>query len=352
VSRTPAPPFSPSRRAFLGRVARAGGVFACALPTLVGCVAARREPRPWEGRFLTIVTAGGAVRQALRVGLFAPFAEATGCRVSESVLPIDDLVVELRRQIAERRIEWDIVALDAPRLAVLARDESRPLARLERQPDAASAPLPLWLRESGVAILGDTLALAVRSGPFNGALPRDWGAAWDTGRFPGPRYFPRDPVGLLEIALLADGVAVERLYPLDLDRAFRALDRLRPAIHTWWRQAARGDEALTLGQADLALARGGDLRAALATGASAALAPLPMPSLLLTFAVLQGAPNADLARDFLAYATGPTAQTSFGEQGYRPITALDTPGTFAPDLTWWGEQGRDALARFAQWLAR
>jgi putative spermidine/putrescine transport system substrate-binding protein len=272
-------------------------------------------------------------------------------------MPIGDLVAELRRQVLVGQTEWDVVALDAPRLAALSRDEPALFARLGDLALDRRALLPGTLRDSGVAILTDTLALGVRTAPFGGRTPSSWPAVWDTAAFPGPRHFPRDPVGLLEIALLADGATSDRLYPLDLERAFRSLDRLRPAVRTWWTRPARAGEALALGEADLVLAHGDDLRAAIAEGAVAALAPLPFPALPLVLAVPQGAPNADIARDFLAYALQPNTQAAFGNRGYLPILADTAPAapespSFALDLTWWAEHGRAALARFEAWVGQ
>lgn len=73
---------------------------------------------------------------------------------------------------------------------------------------------------------------------------------WDLAKFPGARSFPNfdDPWRVLAAALLADGVPREKLFPLDVDRAFRKLDELRDSVQVWWRtgdqsvQAFRNDE--------------------------------------------------------------------------------------------------------------
>ncbi len=33
---------------------------------------------------------------------------------------------------------------------------------------------------------------------------------------------------------MADGVAPDALYPLDVDRAFRKLEQIKPHIAVWW----------------------------------------------------------------------------------------------------------------------
>jgi putative spermidine/putrescine transport system substrate-binding protein len=49
-------------------------------------------------------------------------------------------------------------------------------------------------------------------------------------RFPGPRSLRNHPVDNLEFALLADGAAMDKLYPIDMDRAFRKLDEIRQHV--------------------------------------------------------------------------------------------------------------------------
>lgn len=61
---------------------------------------------------------------------------------------------------------------------------------------------------------------------------RTWSDFWDTSRFPGPRSLPNNPI-TLHIALLADGVAPDKIYPYDLERAFKKLDQIRPAVRNF-----------------------------------------------------------------------------------------------------------------------
>ena len=58
--------------------------------------------------------------------------------------------------------------------------------------------------------------------------PKTWAEFWDTERFKGKRslYSNVSDGSVLELALLADGVALDKLYPLDVDRALRSLERL------------------------------------------------------------------------------------------------------------------------------
>jgi putative spermidine/putrescine transport system substrate-binding protein len=68
----------------------------------------------------------------------------------------------------------------------------------------------------------------------------NWGDFWNVVRIPGRRGLRKSPVGTLEIALMADGVAQRDVYTVlrahdGVERAFRKLDQLRPYV-VWWQR--------------------------------------------------------------------------------------------------------------------
>lgn len=311
----------------------------------------------WAGRFLTIATGGGALRADLWTSLCEPFMRATGCRITDVSLPPEQLSAELRRQFFNGRVEWDVVVLDTPRLLVLARAEPQLFAHPPNRALAWRGLPSAAARAIGVPLLTDTLLPLRRVAPFAREAPNSWADFGDAARFPQPRALPRDPVGLLEAALLAAGVDPAALYPLDLDRAFAALDRLRATVVDWWTIRERGTDALTLGAVDLLVTRGGDARAALATGAHIVPLGVPVPTLPQTLALPRGSANATQARDFLALALTDAVQVTFATQGYWPALATAPAPAAAPvlvplDLGWWATEGAAALERFAAWFGQ
>ncbi len=73
----------------------------------------------------------------------------------------------------------------------------------------------------------------------DGAKPTTWADFYNVEKFPGTRSVYDHPRGNLEIALLADGVDPAKLYPLDVDRAFKKLATLKPSIGIWWNSGAQ-----------------------------------------------------------------------------------------------------------------
>src|SRR5690606_15830437 len=74
--------------------------------------------------------------------------------------------------------------------------------------------------------------------------PQTWADIWDVENFPGKRTLPDRAGDILPMAALADGVPLDELYPLDLDRAFAALERIKGAVAVWWQAGAQAPQLL------------------------------------------------------------------------------------------------------------
>ena len=94
-----------------------------------------------------------------------------------------------------------------------------------------------------------SFVLGFNKAAFAGKEPKSWADLFDTRAFPGKRTFYKwSAPGALEIALLGDGVASDKLYPLDLSRAFKKLDTIKPEV-VWWSGGAQSQQLLAPGEA-------------------------------------------------------------------------------------------------------
>ena len=73
--------------------------------------------------------------------------------------------------------------------------------------------------------------------------PKNWADFFNTKDFPGKRTMQDRPYGL-PFALLADGVPMDKLYPLDVDRAFKVMDRIKKDVSIWWSAGAQPPQLL------------------------------------------------------------------------------------------------------------
>ena len=86
--------------------------------------------------------------------------------------------------------------------------------------DKSKVP-PGMTTQWGVASYFFSYIFAVNEKRAKDKIPKTWADFWNVKDFPGKRGLPGYSQGVYEAALLADGVAPDKLYPLDLDRAER-----------------------------------------------------------------------------------------------------------------------------------
>jgi len=81
--------------------------------------------------------------------------------------------------------------------------------------------------------------------------PKSWADVWDVQRFPGRRVLRREEVWVTEAALKADGVKDGEFYPLDVARAFRSLDRIKPHVKAWYYDNSQAQQLMGQEEVDI-----------------------------------------------------------------------------------------------------
>jgi putative spermidine/putrescine transport system substrate-binding protein len=175
----------------------------------------------------------------------------------------------------------------------------------------------------------------------------------------------------LEIALLADGVAPDALYPLDVERAFRALDRVKPSITVWWEAGEQPAQLLASNEVSMASIWNG--RAYNAARAGKPVRFTWNGGLLSSdwWIVPRGSKQKALAEEFIRFASTAKAQAAFAQQiPYGPINpdafallpdAVKADLPTAPDnfnkqevlrRDWWNANEAALTTRFNEWLLK
>ena len=81
--------------------------------------------------------------------------------------------------------------------------------------------------------------------------PKSWADFWNVERYPGRRMLRTEELWTIEAALKADGVKDSEFYPLDVDRAFRSLDRIKPHVRTWYSDNSLSQQLMEQEEMDL-----------------------------------------------------------------------------------------------------
>ncbi len=200
-----------------------------------------------KGRTVVFASWGGAYQDAERVSYCEPFAKATGARVVQDG-PMD--VAKFRTMVEGGTPDWDVVDVTIDFLYAGIGDTL--FERIDTAVVDTSRIPPRFVNEYGIGCIVWSYNVGYSTKAYAaGHEPRTWADVFDLQRFPGKRTFADNPVATLEAALMADGVAPDKLYPLDVERALRKLDTIRPQVIFWstnsQNQQLFVDEEVTLG---------------------------------------------------------------------------------------------------------
>jgi putative spermidine/putrescine transport system substrate-binding protein len=336
-----------------------------------------------NGATLAIATWGGAYGQSQDLAYFEPFTQKTGVKIKTETY--DGTVSAIKGKLSDSSSPIDVVDLSAGALDTLCRDgllETLEVSMLDPAPSGASASddfLAGGLTPCGVASVAWSAALAFDRQAFSKAKPSKIADLLDVKRFPGKRALPDGPRYTLELALLADGVEPGNIYQElgtaeGTDRAFAALDKIKPEI-LWWDKASEPIAWLTEGKAAMAAGYSGRLfRAALRARQRIDVLWEGQIYDLDLWAIPKAAKNKDEAKRFITFATepaqmaaqaeliayGPMRKSAIAMVGKHPKIGIEmksflptAPDNFQKalkfDEAWWGTHGEELGKRFQSW---
>lgn len=310
--------------------------------------------------------------EAQRAAYFRPFTSETGVRVRETTY--DGESEHLRARLTDEDAP-DVVQVDESALLRGVREELfLPIDyNIVRKGDL----LPQAAHEFGVGMDVYSVALGWNPNklPKGSSAPKSWSDFWDVKKYPGGRSLKKSPRFTLEIALMADGVPPGDIYKngkLDVDRAFRKLDELKPNVQVWWTDARQPVRLLAEGDVVMAAARGERLSDAAQQEDSAVKLTWTQAVMGVDFwAVPRAARNAEQAMRFIAYANqsdrqatfatllplGPVNPRAFGHIESGVARRLNTHPQNLPqqvylDSRWWIDHEEEVTQRFDRWLEK
>ncbi|MGL3104592.1 ABC transporter substrate-binding protein [Bradyrhizobium sp. BR 1432] len=254
---------------------------------------------------------GGTYQDALREAIFKPFEVATGIKVVEATGPT---MSKLRAMLQAGSPEWDVAdLLPGDYLQLSGEGQLQQLDYTAIDPSVFADFPKQAVQPSGVGTFVYAKVIAFNTKKYTTANgPKSWADVWDVKKFPGPRTLDAGNTNIppIEIALLADGVAPEKLYPLDFKRAYAALSRIKPNVVKWTTAAAMQVETLISGEAVIGPATLGRLQLAKEQGAPVDFVWDGAMTDFSYWAILKGAKNAGNALKFIEFASRPESQAA------------------------------------------
>lgn len=158
-----------------------------------------------------------------------------------------------------------------------------------------------------------------------------------------------------------------QLYPLDVDRAFRSLDRIKPYVPKWIAETQQTITLMQTNEVDFVYTYSGRVEAARQHGIQVGFvynANLVTPSYMC---VLKGTKHRAAAMKLVSYFLRPDQQAAFCNlTGYSPIRRaamklltpetlakqpkMDDPNTAYVDGHWWASNFDKVNQRYQEWL--
>lgn len=315
---------------------------------------------------LTVADAGGAITAANDKVLYEPFRQETGIGLN-AVAREHEPVSQVKAIVESGSYIWDVCALTKQQALTLDREGLlQPLdwSDPHMQELIPAAKHPNWMAHSVYAAV-----MGYRKDRFGDNPPRNWAEFWDVEKFPGRRALRKHPIETLEIALMADGVAIDDLYPLDLDRAFASLDRIKPHIHVWWTGGAQSVQLLQSGEIEVQPMWSSRLQTMIDSGAPVATNWNQGIYAVDGWGVLKGTPRAENAVKLVSFFARPDRQTARAtmltngptnpnsidgvpqdRRIYLPTYPANLEVMAASNDDWWIDNREPVIERFNTWI--
>jgi putative spermidine/putrescine transport system substrate-binding protein len=314
---------------------------------------------------LTVISFGRADRAAIAAAYLEPFTKATGIAVHS--LSYDGQVTELTQMVRAGAPVWDVMQVESRTLEQGCRQGLFEKLDPARVPPAAEL-IPGALSECGVGIF--TWAQALVYADQLRDAPRSWADFWDTRKYPGKRGLRRSAKYTLEIALLADGVDPQDVYPTlsteaGVGRAFRKLDQIRKDT-VWWEAAAQPGALIATGQVSMSSAYTLWFDPAQERNRHTRIVWRQSLYDMDSWAIPAGTPRRDDAYRFIAFSSAPERQKVLSENvTYGPtnrnalellparlagvLPSSNLAGALRIDTAFWIEHGDALERRFNSW---
>jgi len=248
-----------------------------------------------------IAAYGGTAQDAERQAYFAPFEKLSGIKTLDFA---GADINKVRAMVETGNVEWDVVQLSRSTVKNLMKKGDY-FEKIDYDLVDTAHIDEAYRFDYALDMLVWSEVMAYRTDAFKGAVPTGWTDFWDTKKFPGDRALggagPSTPE--LEFALMAAGVPPEKVYPIDIDKAFASYDKVKASVVKWWETGAVPVQLLTDREVVLTSVWNGRMAALQAAGVPAAISWSQGLLKRDCWAVPKGSPNRANAMKFIAFST-------------------------------------------------
>lgn len=319
---------------------------------------------------LTFVGYGSESQQLQIDKLQKPFTKETGIKFRNDSPPD---TAKLKAMTQSGNVSWDVLTVTSAVAFQQCGKYLEPVDTSVADVSVLGKNAERLKSKCGIPAYFSSALFVYNTDDFGDNPPTTINDFFDTKKYPGKRVFPPEiEPGFLEVALMADGVAPEDLYPLDIDRALKKLDTIKKeSIFADSYGAVQQD--LAAGTAAMGLVPPTRLYYVLQDGAPYKVVWDKTMINWDYFAIPKGSKNSKAANKFLAFVMEEPQQTSVTEttgpgigsvnpdskpkynkiqQETNPFAPEHADGLVYTDPKWWGKNVDKAYEKFTKWQVR
>jgi putative spermidine/putrescine transport system substrate-binding protein len=195
---------------------------------------------------LTVVASGGVFQENMRDAWWDPVAAKLGLSIAEDT---QSKFAELRTNVQSGNTTWDVIALGGYSCEVAG--QTGLLEKLDYNVIKTDGVRPEVARDYYIGVDEYQMSIAYSTKKYGENGPKNWADFWDVKKFPGTRAMMSKPNFAFEMALLADGVTPDKLYPLDESRALDKLKALKPNVKVFYGTGGQGTQLMRDDEVDM-----------------------------------------------------------------------------------------------------
>ncbi|MER8448213.1 ABC transporter substrate-binding protein [Mesorhizobium sp. M1066] len=265
---------------------------------------------------LSVALNGGDYAKACIEAYVKPFEAETGIKVTPVAEEVPAATLEL--MVSTNSVSVDVIPVDAT--TTFKAPEKGLLEKIDYsiyKKDELDAIVEFTRTPYSVGSIVYALCMVYNTEKFPAGKPRPatWAEFWDVSKYPGVRAMSSgvDGSGPWEEALLADGVPADALYPLDIDRAFASLDKIKPHIRKWFVTGSENQQLLHDKVVDLAQSYDGRAVALMDQGAPIEVNRNQQKVTWESWGIPKGTKNLQNAQKFIEFVTRADRQAAFAK---------------------------------------
>jgi putative spermidine/putrescine transport system substrate-binding protein len=189
-----------------------------------------------QSKEIRMIESGGLSGDSIQAGYIEPLKKKFGINV---VRESPSSLGKLRALVESGQTSTTLFELGSSVMV-----QAKKLGLIEKIDWAAVDPAAMYPEAKNEYGFGYQYFSTIMAWRADAKAPKNFTEFFDTKAFPGKRCLPDYPHYCLGFAAQAAGVPVDKLFPLDVDLAFKKLNEIKKDVSVWWKAGAQPPQLL------------------------------------------------------------------------------------------------------------